>query len=157
MIKKILIGVLILAVLGVAAFALLGYGTYKVVDEAVKEREPQFRQYLQMDTDAQNQYVLQNIEDLLSKIDIDKDGKPETKEKWERLQKLNSQPEIQNALINVGRSLTARFILFSDPIVNDMDLETKTKYENEANEFDLRLDKYTKLVEAADPTFKSKK
>ena len=37
MIKKILLGVVIL---GVIAFAIIGYGTYKVADEALKEREP---------------------------------------------------------------------------------------------------------------------
>ncbi|MBR4903812.1 MAG: hypothetical protein IKZ53_04005 [Selenomonadaceae bacterium] len=156
MVKKILIGVLILGILGVAAFALLGYGTYKVVDEAIKEREPQLRQYLQMDTDAQNQYVLNNIEEILSKVDLDKDGKPDDKEQWEKFKQLNSQPEIQNAMINAGRSFLASIIMLSEPIVNDMTPEIKKQYENEADEFEKRCDIYSKLLKDAGLDIKEK-
>ena len=154
MFKKILIAVV---VLGVILFAIMGYGTYKVADEFLKEHEPQLRQYLQMDEAAQNKYVLDNINELLSKVDLDKDGKLEDKEKLERLMKLNSQPEIQNALVSVGRSAVASLIMISDPIVKDMTSDIKAKYEKESDEFEARADKYSKLVEAADPTFKENK
>ena len=153
MIKKILIGVVIL---GVILFALFGYGTYKVANEALKEHEPQLRQYLQMDEATQNKYILDNMNELFTKVDLDKDGKPEDKEKLKRLMKLNEQPEIQKAFIDVGRSVLAGLIMFSDPIVKDMSADIKAKYEKESSEFEARADKYSKLVEAADPTLKEK-
>lgn len=154
MIKKILLG---LVVLGVIAVAIMGYGTYKVADEFLKEKEPQLRQYIQLDEAAQNKYILDNMNELFMKVDLDKDGKPEDKENLKRLMKLNAQPEIQNAFVNVGRSVLAGAILFSDSIVKDMSADVKEKYQKEAEEFDARADKYSKLVEAADPTFKSDK
>ena len=153
MLKKILIGVV---VLGAILVALLGYGTYKVADETLKEHEPQLREYLQLDEAAQNKYILDNFNDLLSDVDLDKDGKPEDKEKIQRLMKLNEQPEIQKAFIDVGRSVLAGLIMFSDPIVKDMSADIKAKYEKESSEFEARADKYSKLVEAADPTLKEK-
>ena len=151
MIKKILLGVVIL---GVIAFAILGYGTYKVADEALKEREPQLRQYLQLDDAAQNKYILENVDELFAKIDLDKDGKPEDKEKFARFKELNAQPEIQKALIDAGKSLMAVGIMLSEPIVNDLTPELKAKYQAESDEFESRIDKYSKLLEAADPSFK---
>ena len=145
MIKKILLGVVIL---GLIAFAIIGYGTYKVADEALKEREPQLRQYLELDAAAQ---------DILSTADLDKDGKTEDKETIERLKELNTQPEIQNALIQFGRSVIATGIMLSEPIVNDMTPEVKEKYQKEVDELETRLDKYSKLIEAADPRFKTDK
>lgn len=153
LLKKILIGVV---VLGAIAFAVIGFGTYKVADETLKEHEPQLRQYLQMDEAAQDKYILDNVNELLSNVDLDKDGKPEDREKLQRLMKLNEQPEIQKAFIDVGRSALAGLILFSDPIVKDMSADIKDKYEKESKEFEARADKYTKLIEAADPTLKDK-
>ena len=151
MIKKILIGVVIL---GFILFALFGYGTYKVANEALKEHEPQLRQYLQMDEATQNKYLLDNMNELFTKVDLDKDGKPEDKEKLKRLMKLNEQPEIQKAFIDVGRSTLANIIMLSDSIVKDMSADIKAKYEKESEEFEARADKYSKLIEAADPTLK---
>ena len=151
MIKKILIGVVIL---GFILFALFGYGTYKVANEALKEHEPQLRQYLQMDEATQNKYILDNMNELFTKVDLDKDGKPEDKEKLKRLMKLNEQPEIQKAFIDVGRSTLASIIMLSDSIVKDMSADIKAKYEKESEEFEARADKYSKLIEAADPTLK---
>lgn len=149
MLKKILIGVVIL---GVIVVALMGYATYTVADEALKEKEPQLRQYLQMDEAAQNKYVLDNIIEVSAKVDLDKDGKPEDKEKIERFLELNKQPDIQQALVDVGRSTVAKFIMMSEPIVKDMTPDIKAKYEKEAEEFDMRTEKYKKLLEAADPS-----
>ena len=154
MIKKILLG---LVILGVIAFGIIGYGTYKVADEALKEHEPQLRQYLQMDEAAQDKYILENIDDLLSKVDLDKDGKPEDKEKLERLKELNTRPEIQKALGEVGRSLMALMIMASEPIVKDMTSELQAKYTKESEDLEARIDKYSKLLEAADPRLKADK
>lgn len=154
MIKKILLGLVVLGAIGIA---IMGYSTYKVADEFLKEKEPQLRQYIQLDEAAQNKYILDNVNELFMKVDLDKDGKPEDKENLKRLMKLNEQPEIQNAFVNVGRSVLAGAILYSDSIVKDMSADVKAKYQKEADEFEARADKYSKLVEAADPTFKSDK
>ncbi len=45
MLKKILI---VFALIGMLAVALLGYGTYKVAEEKLQENEPLLRQYMQM-------------------------------------------------------------------------------------------------------------
>lgn len=146
MIKKILLGVLVLIVLVIVAG---GFLTYKVVDEAIKEKEPMLRQYVQMDKDAQDKYVLEHAADLLSKIDIDNDGKPEEKEQFEAFQKANTNPEIQSALVDLGRSTIAGMIKMSDSILKDMNDATKAQYDKEAGEFGTRLKKYTELLKAA--------
>ena len=97
------------------------------------------------------------IDDILSTADLDKDGKTEDKETIERLKELNTQPEIQNALTQFGRSVIATGIMLSEPIVNDMTPEVKEKYQKEVDELETRLDKYSKLIEAADPRFKADK
>lgn len=144
--KKVILT--IVAVL-VAGGALMLYGTYKVVDNTLKEKEPQLRQYMQMDEAAQDKYISDNFAELLNGIDLDKDGKPEDKEQLELMKKANANPEIQKALVEVGRSFLASTILFSDSITKDMSADVKAKYEKESNEFETRLDKYTKLLEAA--------
>ncbi|MBR4641399.1 MAG: hypothetical protein IKO74_01605 [Selenomonadaceae bacterium] len=144
--KKVILT--IVAVL-VAGGALMLYGTYKVVDNTLKEKEPQLRQYMQMDEAAQDKYISDNFTELLNGIDLDKDGKPEDKEQLELMKKANANPEIQKALVEVGRSFLASTILFSDSITKDMSADVKAKYEKESNEFETRLDKYTKLLEAA--------
>ena len=144
--KKVILT--IVAVL-VAGGALMLYGTYKVVDNTLKEKEPQLRQYMQLDEAAQNKYIADNVTELLNGIDLDNDGKPEDKEQLELMKKANANPEIQQALVEVGRSFLASTILFSDSITKDMSADVKAKYEKESNEFETRLDKYTKLLEAA--------
>ena len=144
--KKVLLT--IVAIL-VAGGAVMLYGTYKVVDDALKEKEPQLRQYMQLDEAAQNKYIVDNFTELLAGADLDKDGKPEDKEKLELLKKANTNPEIQQALADVGRSLMAEAILMSDAITKDMNADVKAKYQKEAEQFDTRAQKYSKLLEAA--------
>ena len=141
-------------ILGAILIAILGYGTYKVADDVLKEAEPRLRNYLQMDEAAQNQYILDNFNEVLPEVNLYKGGKPEDKERLQRLMKLNEQPEIQKALIDVGRSSLASLILSFESIVKDMSADIKAKYEKESKEFETRADKYSKLVEAADPTLK---
>lgn len=145
--KKVLLT--IVAVL-VAGGALMMYGTYKVVDDAVKEKEPQIRQYVQMDEAAQNKYIADNVTELLNGVDLDKDGKPEDKETLEQLKQANTNPEIQQAVIDVGRSFMASAVLMSDSITKDMSADVKAKYQKESDQLEPRLDKYGKLLEAAE-------
>ena len=144
--KKVLFGIVALLVVG---GALMIYGTYKVVDDTLKEREPQLRQYMQMDEAAQNKFILDNATELLKGIDLNKDGKPEDQENLERLKQANTNPEVGHALADVGRSFMASAILLSDSITKDMSADVKAKYQKESGEFDKRIEKYTKLLEAA--------
>lgn len=144
--KKVLLT--IVAIL-VAGGALMIYGTYKVVDNTIKEKEPQLRQYVQMDEAAQNKYIADNVTELLAGIDLDKDGKPEEKEQLERLKQANTNPEIQQALVDLGRSFMASAALMSEAVSNDLSADAKAKYQKESEQFETRLDKYGKLLEAA--------
>ena len=144
--KKVLLT--IVAIL-VAGFAVMLYGTYKVVDTALQAKEPQLRQYMRLDEAAQNKYIVDNFTELLEGADLDKDGTPEDKEQLELLKKANTNPEIQQALADVGRSLMAEAILMSDAITKDMSADVKAKYQKESEQFETRADKYSKLLEAA--------
>ena len=146
MLKKILLAILaILAVVGAVTL----YGTYKVVDDAFKAKEPQLRQYVQMDEAAQNKYIVDNCTELLDGIDLDKDGKPEEKEQLERIKQLNATPEFQKALVEMVRSFMATAVLMSDSISKDLPDDTKDKYQKESDQLEARLDKYSKMLEAA--------
>ena len=154
MLKKILIAVVIL---GIAAVAFIGFGSYAVVKDVIKDKEPQIRQYIQLDEAAQNKYVIDNISDLFAEIDLDKDGEPEEKEKIERLMKVNDNPEVQPALIKVGRSFMASAIMMSDSIVKDLPADAKAKYQQESDKLKANIDAYSDIVEKVDPTLKIKK
>lgn len=142
MIKKILLTVVLLLVVG---GALVIYGTYKAASDFMTENEPQMRAYVQMTPEEQDNYVLTHAGELLAKI---KDSsKPEDKSNMEKFEMMNKDnPELQKAMIGVGRSLMASVILLSDPIVKEMSEETKAAYQKEADEFSERLDKYEALL-----------
>ena len=144
--KKVLLT--IVAIL-IAGGAVMLYGTYKVVDEKIQEKEPQLRQYMQLDEAAQNKYIVDHFTELLEGADLDKDGKPEDKGQLELWKKANTNPEIQQALADVGRSLMATAILMSDNITKEMSADVKAKYQKESEQFDTRAEKYSKLLEAA--------
>lgn len=144
--KRILLT--IVAVL-VAGGAVMLYGTYKVVDDAFKAKEPQIRQYVQLDEAAQDKYIVDNFTELLNGIDLDKDGKPEDKEKLELLKQANTNPDIQKALVEAGRSFMASAVLMSDPISKDLSADVKAKYQQESDQLESRLERYGKLLEAA--------
>ena len=65
MLKNILLT--IVAVL-IAGGALMIYGTYKVADEVLTEKEPQLRQYIQLDEAAQNKFVMEHADELLNEM-----------------------------------------------------------------------------------------
>ena len=143
--KILLVVVVLLAIIG----ALTIYGSYKVVDNAIQAKEPQLRQYVQMDEAAQNKYLIDNFADVMDGIDLDKDGKPEEKEQLELLKKVNATPDVQQALIEMCRSLMATAVLMSDNVTNELSAEDKAKYQQERDQLETRLAKYSKLLEAA--------
>lgn len=149
MLKKVILTVV--AVL-IAGGALMLYGTYKVanvaIDEALKEHEPQLRQYMQMSEAEQNQYVLDNAAVLMK--DIIADAKPEEKADMELIEKTKDDPVVQKALVELGRSVTAKAILRLDTLTADMSAEVKAKYQKESDEFKSKLEAYGQAVKAAE-------
>jgi len=145
MLKKILLAILaILAIVGAVAL----YSTYKVVDTSIKLKEPQLRQYVQMDEAAQNKYIVDNYVEIMDGMDINKDGTPEQKAELELFKQMNNDPNVKQALIEMGRSLMATAVLMSDNVTNELSAEDKTKYERERDQLTTRLENYNKLLEA---------
>ncbi|MBR6713602.1 MAG: hypothetical protein IKI76_11510 [Selenomonadaceae bacterium] len=144
--KKVLLVILvILAIIG--AFTI--YGSYKVVDNAIQAKEPQLRQYVQMDEAAQNKYLIDNYLEIMDGVDINKDGTPEEKAELELLKQVNTAPDVKQALIEMCRSLMATAVLMSDNVTNELSASDKAKYQQERSQLETRLDKYGKLLEAA--------
>ena len=145
MLKKILLAILaILAIVGAVAL----YSTYKVVDTSIKLKEPQLRQYVQMDEAAQNKYIVDNYVEIMDGMDINKDGTPEQKAELELFKQMNTDPNVKQALIELGRSLMATAVLMSDNVTNELSAENKAKYEQERDQLTTRLENYNKLLEA---------
>ena len=152
MLKKILIAIVII---GAVAVAIIGYGTYKIADEALKEQEPALRQYIQMTEQVQNAYVLEHAKDLISQALLD--STPEEKAEFEIADKTKDDPVVQKALIDLGRSVMAIGIMHSDAIVKDLNADVKAKYQKEADEIKTRVEKYGQVVEDAKQKLKSAK
>ena len=146
----------ILAVIGaivIVAFVVLGVttcGIMKVADEALKEREPQLRQYVQMTEEEQNAYVEKNMDELFA--GISREIKPDdTKIDKEKLAEMEKDPAVRAAGIQLGRSLVATFIISSDAILKDLSDEDKSKFQAESAEMEKRLEAHSKLVNAYFP------
>jgi len=146
MFKKILLVVLVLLAI-IGAFTI--YGSYKVVDNAIKLKEPQMRQYVQMDEAAQNKYIVDNYVEIMDGVDINKDGTPEQKAELELLKQVNTAPDVRKALVEMGRSLMATAVLMSDNVTNELSADDKAKYKQERDQLTARLEKYSDLIEAA--------
>ena len=142
--KKIFIGVV---VLGIIVAALLGISTYMFADEAVKAHEPQLRQYIQLDTAAQNEYIIKNADELLLQAATEA-TEPKDKAEMEILNKAKDDPEFRKALVDLGRSFLARAIMHSDAIVKDMSEAQKTQYQSEADKLSASIKEYEAVRKA---------
>lgn len=151
MLKKILLVVVVLLA-AVGAFVI--YGTYKVVDvtldEIVKEHEPQIRQYMQLGEEEQNKYILDNADVIIK--DMIADAKPEEKADMELMEKAKGDPDVQKALINLGRSVMARGIL---RLESDLSAEVKAKYKKEADGLKDKFNQYCEALDAAGKKLKA--
>lgn len=150
MIKKILLT--IIAVL-VAGGALVIYGSYKAADEYVKEKEPQLRAYVQMDEAAQNQYVLENADELLAQASAE--AKPEDKADVDFFNKVKDDPAVQKALTDLGRAIMAVAVLHSEEIVADLSDKAKAQFELEKSQLKTRLEAYGEVLEKAEEKLKA--
>jgi len=154
MIKNILIGVVVLFV------AYMVYATYtvanEVIDETLKAKEPQLRQYIQLDEAAQNQYVMDNAVEIVNEM-MKQDIKPEDKDAFERFEAAQKYPEVQQALLKFGRSFFAEAIVHSDAIVKDLSADAKAKYQSEADMFKQNFEAYADVLNAITEKLKAAK
>ena len=154
MIKNILIGVVVLFV------AYMVYATYtvanEVIDETLKAKEPQLRQYIQLDEAAQNQYVMDNAVEIVNEM-MKQDIKPEDKDAFERFEVAQKYPEVQQALIKFGRSFFAEAIVHSDAIVKDLSADAKAKYQSEADMFKQNFEAYADVLNGITEKLKAAK
>lgn len=143
MLKKVLIGVGVLVVILAVVFGVVTYKVVKTTTDTLKEKEPEFRQYVTMTVDEQNAYVEKNMGDFMNML-ATKLGDEEAAEKFKQRQ---NDPEIVAAEIQWGRSVIAGLILSMDDIVKDLTPEQKAALKAEADETEARADKYGKAVE----------
>lgn len=147
MLKKILIGVGVLAIIAIAIFSFIGYQTVKTVDEKLKTHEPEFREYVTMTADQQNAYVEKNLELLLGTMIQDADDD----KKRELFKKIQSDPDAKSAGIEFGRAIVAKVIMSTEEITKDLKDDAKNKLQSEADKFTERLEKYSDVLKKYDP------
>ncbi len=147
MIKKILMVIGALTIIGV--IVLVG-GTYYVgnkITGELEKREPEFRQYVTMTTEEQNAYVSKNVDafyNLISSLAGESDE--ELAEFQTVMKQLDSDPEIFQAKVNWGRSIVATFILANENITKDLSADVLQKLQDEKNEKDTNYLEYKKLI-----------
>lgn len=137
MLKKVLIAFGILAIIGIIGLLFVG----NKIDTAIKEREPEFRQYLSMTAEEQNAYIEQNMNNLMQMIMTEADEKGRA-----AFEKIKNDPELHAAAIEFGRSIVAGLIMASEPIVKDMKEDIKARIQAEADALEARSDKYSELM-----------
>lgn len=148
MFKKILIGLLVLGLLAGVAVGLFTYfAVDSALDEIVKEKEPQLRQYVQLDEEKQNQFVLEHGEEWMEMIM--KESKPDEKADLELAKKANQDPEVKEAFIKFARSIFAKGLMRSETILKDLDADEKAEYQSEADKFTDNLKIYGDVLEKA--------
>ena len=145
MIKRALLT--IVAIL-VAGGALIIYGTYKAADDFVAKNEPQLRQYAQMDEAAQNQYISEHADEIISQAATAADS--EKKSEASFLTKIKDDPAVQKATADLGRAIMAAAVLHSDALAQELNASLKEKFRQEKNELTNRLERYTEVLEAAE-------
>lgn len=146
MIKRAL---LTIAAILVAGGALMIYGTYKAADDFVAKNEPQLRQYAQMDEAAQNQYISEHADEIISQASTEAKS-AEEKSGASFLTKIKDDPAVQKATNELGRAIMAAAVMHSDALAQELNAALKEKFQQEKNELTNRLEKYTEVLEAAE-------
>lgn len=150
MLKKILIFIGILAVLGIVGIVFVG----NKIDSKIKEKEPEFRQYVTMTTEEQNAYVQKHFDEVFSFIRDDLSDKESSLRDKASLQQMESDPAAMQAQIAMGRSLVAMFILDNENIAKDLTPEQRAAFQAEADQFESNTDKYNDFIEKYFPQSK---
>ena len=153
MLKNILIGVV---VLGILVMIYLGAATYFVAQDMLAEKEPQLRQYMQMTEEQQNEWIQTHADEIFELMQAKPDDPAVDKERLEIFKKANTDPAVQKALVQFGRSAVAMAIVHSNALVQDMSDAVKSKYTAEAEEFEKRFEIYANTAKAVEPRLNEK-
>ena len=143
MAKKILAIVGAVVIVAVVVLGVTTCGIMKVADEALKEREPQLREYVKMTEEQQNDYVSKNMDDLTASIAA------EDQKARKNLEKMTNVPEYRAACLKLGRSIMAMYIISSEPVTADLSEDDKAKYQAESDQLAANLDALSKVEETA--------
>lgn len=146
MLKKVLIGVGILAALVVAGFALVVMSASSRMEEAFKTKEPEFRQYVTMSVPEQNAYVEKNMRDVLSAFG----AKFDDAEFNDFVSKLENDPEAKTAGIELGRSIIADYILEAKSMADVINDENRAWLKADADASEARSNRYAEILDKLD-------
>lgn len=144
MLKKILIVLGILAVIGIGVAVFFTNKFVGEVQQELQAREPELRQYLTMTVEEQNAYVDKSWNDVVKGL-INKFGGQEISEAEYNATFSNETPELKAARIEYGRSVIAAIILGMENISKDIPADIKAKLQAEADDTDNRSKKYQEL------------
>ena len=140
MLKKILIGVGVLALIAVIGFGFLA----NKINSKLQEKEPEFRQYVTMSTEEQNAYVEKNFFEFFGAVT---DYSTREEQAKAALEQIKADPEALQAAVNMGRSMVAELILKNENILKDLSADVHNKLKAEADEGNSRAEKFKIYME----------
>lgn len=135
--KKILIGILVLAAIGVG---IAGYGIFKGYKLYTEKIAPDMIRYTQMTQAEQDQYIISRMEDLTTMI-AGKDGKGKAV-----VQAMETDPELRQAGIVWGRALCASIIKDDRELSSRLTPAQRAQYEREADDLDDKGEHFTNVM-----------
>lgn len=140
MLKKILIVIGFLAVLGIGGMLFLE----NKIENKIAAKEPEFRQYVTMTTEEQNAYVEKNLKEFLDAL-VNFDEKNERAKNI--IEQVKADPEALQAGIATGRSMVAGWILANENILKDLSADIHNQLKAEADEAETRTKKFSAYME----------
>ena len=135
--KKILIGILVLAAIGVG---IAGYGIFKGYKLYTETIAPDMIRYTQMTQAEQDQYIISRMEDLTTMV-AGKDGKGKAV-----VQAMETDPELRQAGIVWGRALCASIIKDDRELSARLTPAQRAQYEREADDLDDKGEHFTNVM-----------
>ena len=137
--KKILIGVLVIAAIGIGA---LGYGLFKVQKLYTEKIAPDMIRYTQMAPAEQDKYIISRMEEFTAMIaGEDKDGKGKAV-----VEAMEKDPELRQAGIVWGRALCATIIKDNADISAKLTPAQRAQYIREADDLDDKSEHFQKMM-----------
>ena len=140
--KKLLIGVLVVAAIGIG---LVGYGIFKVQKLYTEKIAPDMVRYTQMTSAEQDKYIVSRMEELTTMIaGEDKDGKGKAV-----VQAMETNPELRQAGIVWGRAVCASIIKDNDDLSSRLTPAQKAQYKREAEDLDDKSEHFQNMMRKA--------
>ncbi|MCR5833566.1 MAG: hypothetical protein K6G55_02845 [Selenomonadaceae bacterium] len=146
MFKKIFIGMIILGVGILVGLAAAGYTTHKMVNEMIAEKQDDFKYYMTLSHEEQNEYILKHINEILAMVRQEAKTEQE-KNELQTVVESEGNPVIKKAMIEFGRSVMAAGIVASETIIQGLSEEVKARYEDESEKLADRLKNYLTALE----------